>query len=260
MLLTNILAITHTFSVLSSDRRPPTADLQPPTANLRPPTANPPQYYHPTICFEMRESLVQFIENEIIPRYANFDAGHREDHARNVIEQGLYLSEFYDVDREMVYVACACHDLGLRDGREEHHLSSGKIIREELHLDRWFSSEQIETIAAAAEDHRASSKREPRSIYGRIVAEADRLIDAETVIRRTVQFGLDHYPELDKEGHWQRTLLHLEEKYADGGYLRLWIPESPNAQRLEALRMIIRDRQLLRSKFDRISDSLTALR
>ena len=206
----------------------------------------------------MRESLVQFIENEIIPRYANFDAGHREDHARNVIEQGLYLSEFYDVDREMVYVACACHDLGLRDGREEHHLSSGKIIREELHLNRWFSSEQIETIAAAAEDHRASSKREPRSIYGRIVAEADRLIDAETVIRRTVQFGLDHYPELDKEEHWQRTLLHLEEKYADGGYLRLWIPESPNAQRLVALRMIIRDRQLLRSKFDRIFDSLTA--
>ena len=61
-----------------------------------------------------------------------------------------------------------------------------------------------------------------------------------------------NYPELDKEGHWRRTVEHLEEKYAEGGYLQLWIPESPNATRLAALRAIIRDKKLLREFFERL--------
>ena len=59
-------------------------------------------------------------------------------------------------------------------------------------------------------------------------------------------------PELEKEGHWQRTLEHLHEKYYYGGYLKLWIPESPNAPQLEALRQIIKDEDRLRQIFDQI--------
>jgi uncharacterized protein len=67
-----------------------------------------------------------------------------------------------------------------------------------------------------------------------------------------VQFGLSHYPELDKEGHWQRTLEHLHEKYAEGGYLHLLIPGSPNEAPLERLREIIRDKAQLRYIFDTV--------
>ena len=69
-------------------------------------------------------------------------------------------------------------------------------------------------------------------------------------MRRTIQFGLSHYPELDKEGHWQRTLEHLNEKYAEGGYLKLWIPESSNAQRLKDFQNIIKDLPALRALFE----------
>ena len=84
------------------------------------------------------------------------------------------------------------------------------------------------------------------------MAEADRLIEPETIIRRTVQYGLSHYPELDKEGHWQRTLQHLHEKYHYGGYLKLWIPESPNAGKLEQLRQIIANETALRAVFEQL--------
>ena len=154
----------------------------------------------------------------------------------------------------MVYAAAAYHDTGLVEGRKTHHLASGRIIREDRRLREWVSADQIETIAQAAEDHRASSDHAPRTIYGRLIAEADRQIVPETVIRRTIQFGLSHYPEMDKEGHWARTVEHLGEKYADGGYLKLWIPESPNAVQLEALRAIIRDETALRAHFERIFD------
>ena len=53
---------------------------------------------------------------------------------------------------------------------------------------------------AVVEDHRASTDHEPRSIYGKIVAEADRIIDPDITLRRTVQYGLKQNPAADKGG------------------------------------------------------------
>lgn len=200
----------------------------------------------------IRESLHRYIDEEIIPRYAAFDKAHREDHARSVMDRAMTMGKAYDIDEEMLLTAAACHDLGLAVDRKTHHLESGRIIREDVRLREWFSPEQVEVIAEAAEDHRASAQTPPRSIYGRLVAEADRMIDPLTIIRRTVQFGLSHYPELDREGHWQRTLEHLHEKYAEGGYLHLLIPGSPKEAPLEALREIIRDEARLRDIFESV--------
>ena len=194
--------------------------------------------------------LVYYIEQDILPRYDHFDAAHQRNHAEEVIERSLALAEHYDVDNDMVYAIAAYHDTGLCEGRDTHHLVSGRIIREDKRLREWFDENKIETMAQAAEDHRASSGHEPRSIYGKIVAEADRLISPEKVIRRTIQFGLDHSPELDKEGQYQRFKAHLLEKYSDTGYLRLWIPESDNAVRLEELRKIIRDEAAMKEAFE----------
>ena len=206
----------------------------------------------------MRESLKKYIDTEIIPQYACFDKAHREDHALEVISRALDMaSQYPEIDTEMLLTAAACHDLGLAVDRKTHHLESGRIIRENPRLREWFSPEQIEIIAQAAEDHRASATTPPRSLYGCLVAEADRMIVPETIIRRTVQFGLSHYPDLDREGHWQRTLEHLNEKYAEGGYLHLLIPGSPNEAPLARLRAIISDKARLRSLFDRLYEEET---
>lgn len=172
------------------------------------------------------KEIERYIEEQIIPRYTAFDRAHSIDHVRTVITESLALAEHYDVDRRIVYVTAAYHDLGLCEGRERHHIVSGEIVRADQQLCKWFSGDEIELIACAVEDHRASSDHEPRSIYGRIVAEADRVIDPEITLRRTVQYGLANYPQLDIEGQYARFCAHLQEKYAEGGYLRLWIPES----------------------------------
>ncbi len=198
------------------------------------------------------DRLIRYIEQNILPRYDHFDTAHRRNHAEEVIERSLALAKHYEVNINMVYAIAAYHDTGLCEGREAHHAISGRIIREDQKLREWFDENQIETMAQAAEDHRASIGNEPRSIYGKIVAEADRLILPEKVIRRTIQFGLDHHPELDKEGQYQRFKAHLMEKYSDTGYLRLWLPESENAARLEELRTIIRDKKKLREAFEKL--------
>lgn len=205
----------------------------------------------------MNERLKEYVENEVIPRYAFFDKAHREDHARSVIDEALRLAGFYDVDEDMVYAAAAFHDTGLIEGRETHHLVSGRIIREDPRLPEWFTPDQIETIAQAAEDHRASGTSDPRSIYGKIIAEADRDIIPLKILRRTVQYGIEHYPELSREEHWARFVGHLHEKYYYGGYLKLFIPESRNAAKLEELRQMIADETALRVLFDTVFDAET---
>ena len=197
-------------------------------------------------------TLQAYIEAAILPLYKDFDPAHRTDHALQVITESLKLSKHYEVDERMVYAIAAYHDIGLCEGRERHHLVSGRMLRADERLHEWFTDEEIETMAQAVEDHRASLDHAPRSIYGRIVAEADRLIDPMTVLLRTVQYGLSHYPELSKEQHYQRYCEHLQEKYAEGGYLKLWIPESENVAQLKALRGVISDEIQCKAVFEQM--------
>ena len=198
----------------------------------------------------IEENLQCYVEERIIPLYDHFDKAHQRDHVQMVIRQSMDLAARMEVDRDMVYAIAAYHDIGLCEGREHHHEASARMLLADTELRKWFTESQLQTMAEAVEDHRASSDHAPRSLYGRIVAEADRFIDPDTIIRRTVQYGLEHYPELDKEGHFQRTVQHLHEKYGRNGYLHLWFENSPNAGRLEKLRQMMEDEALLRQKFE----------
>lgn len=202
----------------------------------------------------IRSEIVEYVEREIVPRYDGFDRAHRRDHAHMVIKRSIELATRLGANREMAYVVAAYHDMGLAVGRDVHHTESRRILLEDERLRAWFTDEEIATMGDAVEDHRASSKHPPRTIYGRIVAEADRLIEPRTILRRTVQYTLANHPELDREEGYLRLVEHMREKYDYGGYLRLWIEQSDNARRLEELRRIIADRAELRRLYDEIYD------
>ena len=196
--------------------------------------------------------LMEFVETEILPRYAAFDQAHRLGHVNQVIKQSLNLARKTGADINMAYVTAAYHDLGLEGPRAIHHITSGKILLADARLRRWFSAEQIKIMKEAVEDHRASASHAPRSIYGKIVAEADRELDPETVFRRTILYGRDHYPEMSKEQHWTRFTEHLEDKYSNTGYIKLWIPGSENEKKLKTIRELLTQPKKLRAMFESI--------
>ena len=203
--------------------------------------------------------LCEHIRERIIPQYVNFDKAHRIDHVEKVIEESMKLALHYEVNSAMVYTIAAYHDLGLCEGREFHHIVSGKILFADETLWQWFTDDQMLQMKEAIEDHRASNKQAPRSIYGKIVAEADRIIDPEITLRRTVQYGLSHYPEMDKERQYERFRKHLADKYAEGGYLKLWIPQSDNAGLLAELRQLIINEERIRRVFDQLYEEESIL-
>jgi len=201
--------------------------------------------------------LMEFVEKNILPRYSTFDKAHNLQHVTRVINRSLELAKKCGADANMAYTIAAYHDLGLEGPRAIHHLQSGKILMADQRLRKWFTAEQIVIMKEAVEDHRASSSHAPRNIYGKIVAEADRDLEPSIVFRRTVEYGLDHYPQKSKEEQWQRFLTHMENKYSSHGYIRLWLPHSPNEQNLKLIRELMSNRRQLRSMFDKIFDEET---
>lgn len=203
-------------------------------------------------------TLMEFVEKQILPRYTAFGESHGLYHVTRVIKNSLELARMLGADINMTYTIAAYHDLGMEGPRAIHHITSGKILTADARLKKWFSPEQIKIMREAVEDHRASASHAPRSIYGKIVAEADRDIDIDTVFTRAIQYGIEHDPDKDKEWQFKRFDSHMEEKYSNNGYIKLWIPNSPNEKKLKELRDIIVNKELLRQYFDKIYDKIIA--
>ncbi|MBR1621425.1 MAG: HD domain-containing protein [Prevotella sp.] len=200
--------------------------------------------------------LMRFVETQILPRYAQFDKAHNLSHANRVIKRSLDIAKKMGADINMVYVVAAYHDLGLEGPRAIHHVTSSRILKNDSRLKQWFSQEQIRIMSEAVEDHRASASHAPRSLYGKIVAEADRDLNPEVVITRTIQFGLDNYPDKDKEEQWKRFCQHMQSKYSRNGYIKLWIHGSENEENLSKLRQLIEHPEEMKKVFDRIYENI----
>ena len=196
--------------------------------------------------------IMEFVERQILPRYNAFGESHGLRHVTRVIKNSLRLADVTGADIDMVYVIAAYHDLGMEGPRAIHHLTSGKILMADARLKKWFNADQLKVMKEAVEDHRASSSRQPRIIYGKIVAEADRDIDVHEIFLRAIQYGKENDPDKTVEEHWERFAQHMDEKYSNNGYIKLWIPNSPNEKALKELRNIIEDKKLLRKAFDDI--------
>lgn len=194
--------------------------------------------------------IMQFVETQILPRYTAFGESHGLRHVNRVIKNALKLAHITGADIDMVYVIAAYHDLGMSGPRAIHHITGGKILMADNRLKRWFSKEQIAIMKEAVEDHRASSSRQPRSIYGKIVAEADRDIEAHEIFRRAILYAKENNPNVDKEQLWELFANHMDEKYSVHGYIKLWIPNSPNERELKLLRETIEDKAQLRQEFE----------
>ena len=145
----------------------------------------------------VRKELREYIKNEIKPVYKTFDNAHGTAHFKfvteNCIEYGKQLQQQgMDVNLEISYVVGAFHDIGISVEREGHALHSGKIVRDDEKLKEFYSADTIEMIAQAVEDHSSHLKYEPRSIYGKIVADADRNNSMYLVFSRPIKYGLKH--------------------------------------------------------------------
>ena len=166
----------------------------------------------------MNKELVKYIETTIFPKYAD-GSGHSLGHIKYVIERSLKFAEQVpEANKDICYTVAAYHDLERLLDDDYHEKISAAFVRIDEKLKEFFTDEEIDIIAEAVEDHRASSKHEPRSIYGKIVSSADRTTSADEMVLRTVETHSYWYPDLSLDEILESARKHVLEKYGKDGY------------------------------------------
>lgn len=192
-----------------------------------------------------------YIKDNILPLYDSFDGAHQRDHAEAVIEASLKAAADFGINPDICYLVAAYHDIGLSISRELHHIESARLFRMDKYIKAALSSTIIDTVATAIEDHRASAKILPRSIFGIVVADADRLLDPKTVIKRTIKYGKTHFL-LTFEEQKKRCYEHLCKKYSRDGYLKYYLPTDKDINNHEEIYNLIESEKAFSKFFDEI--------
>ena len=192
----------------------------------------------------LNEKLIKYIEEEIFPIYETFDKGHDLNHINAVIERALDLAKNINgININIVYAAAALHDIGIQVQRKNHALYSGEFVVQNQNIRRFFTNEEILIIKEAVEDHSTSKGIEPRSIYGKIVCDADKDNDLETALLRAYEFTQKYYPEYSEEECLKNVFEQLNFKFGDNGKVKFWINDEKQQEFLERMRELANNKE-----------------
>ena len=194
---------------------------------------------------EINKELKEYIEKNVFPEYNKNEKGHNIDHIKYVIDRSLELVKENDLDVniDMVYTIAAYHDIGHHINPETHELESAKIMAEDQGLKEFFNNEELITIKEAIEDHRASAKKDPRSIYGKIVSSADRNNNIEDCLKRTYTYGKNLDPTLTDEELYERAYNVLQKKFGENGYAKFFFKDKQYEDFLKKIRELLEDKE-----------------
>lgn len=207
----------------------------------------------------IEEKLKIYIENEVFPQYKLNGKSHGLEHIKGVINRAMEIAKKYHVNYNILYTAAAYHDIGDHIDREHHEIVSAQMMYADKKLDEFFDENEKRIIKEAIEDHRASSGREPRSIYGKILTSADKNIDIDDFFERSIAYGLEHYKELNKRQQIERAYEHAVEKFGINGYATItqYVENKAYDNYLKELRDLIQNREEFDKKASEIYDKLT---
>ena len=192
----------------------------------------------------MNKDLKNYIEKNIFPEYEKNEKAHGIEHIKYVIDRSFELVEEnnLNVNKDMVYTIAAYHDIGHHIDPKNHEELSAEIMSKDENLKNFFNKEELNIIKEAIEDHRASSKTDPRSIYGKIVSSADRNNTVEACLKRTYSYGKKLDPEATDEELFLRAYDVLTKKFGEGGYAKFYFKDKKYENFLKEIRELLKDK------------------
>jgi len=200
-----------------------------------------------------RKEIIKYIKTNVFPTFKAQTDGHGLDHIKYVISNSLNFAEQVKdepINIDMVYVIAAYHDIGQSVCYETHETESAKMLRADKGLAKFFTSEQLETMAIAIQDHRASSDHEPRNIYGKIVSSADRRWDINDSLKTMYRHSLKHYAKASLDDVIEEIRNYAIKKYGKGGYAvsKMYFKSKQFDKMLKQMQVIVYDKEKFKRK------------
>lgn len=202
-------------------------------------------------------SLKKYIEENIFPIYKKNDLGHNIEHINYVLKRSMkFANTIPNIDLNIVYVVAAYHDIGHNIDAKNHEKVSSEIFLNDTKIKEFFNKEELNIIAEAIIDHRASLEYTPRSIYGKIVSSADRNTRIDTPLRRTYEYNIIHKPELSLEEIIETSRNHLIDKFGKKGYAneKMYFDDDEYKKFLSDIQKLTNNKEEFRERFIKINN------
>lgn len=192
----------------------------------------------------IQKELKKYIEESILPEYEKNEKGHARDHIENVVRRSFEIIKENELtlNENMVYVIACYHDIGHHIDRENHEKVSAQIMGKDEQLKEFFTDEERKIIQEAIEDHRASSKIEPRSIYGKLVSSADRNTSIEQCFYRSYFYGKNRLVGATEEQIFENAYEALKKKFGKDGYAKFFFKDSVYEKFLKEIQDLLEDK------------------
>lgn len=177
-----------------------------------------------------RKDLYEHLES-VMKLYEKADPAHGIDHIEDVLGNVAELVKrlnMTNLNEDILYTAAVYHDIGtVTHGRKDHNLYSAEFVLNDEKLKDYFSDMEINIIANACREHRASYKGEYSSIYSKIISDADRDGGGiERMIKRSYAYNKHNNPQYNSRELYESIYKHLKEKFGYGGYARYNLQDS----------------------------------
>lgn len=203
----------------------------------------------------INEELKNYISQYILPQYSRNDGGHGINHISYVLERCfIFEKQFKNINPDLLYTIACFHDIAHHINKAEHEALSAKTFFEDEKMKSFFTDEERTLIKEAIEDHRASSAKEPRSVYGKIISSADRSTDIEDFLKRTHAYTLKHFNGLSETEIIERGYAHAKEKYGEKGYAKHYVEDEQYNQFRNKIISLIKDKALFEETYRKINN------
>ena len=194
---------------------------------------------------KINNELKNYIETKIFPEYSKNEKAHDLEHIEYVIDRSIELVDKnnLDVNGDMVYTIAAYHDIGHHIDSKTHEKISAEIMINDLNLKKFFNRKELNTIKEAIEDHRATSKKDPRTIYGKIIASADRNETIEHCFSRTYYYGKKMDQSATDDELFLRAYDVLNDRFGENGFIRFYFKDERYDSFIKDLRKLLKDKK-----------------
>ena len=125
-------------------------------------------------------------------------------------------------------------------------------------MEIFFNEEERKIIAEAIVDHRASLEYEARSIYGKLVSSADRAIDVDKMLKRSIAFQSEKHKAENPsvQDVIEYSYKKLSSKYGNGGYAKMYFPDDKYQEYLDKMNKLFSDKnEFIKAEMNIISSS-----
>ena len=193
------------------------------------------------------EEEINYVEDKVLPLYDTNIGGHGRDHILTVIMRSFEIKKEFDLSlkNKLILIIAAYHDIGYKKDPDNHEQVSSEIFLADKEIQKFLEPDEVQIVAEAIVDHRASLEYEARSEYGKLVSSADRETSVENMLKRSFLYQADKHADENPtiEQVIEYSFKKLTKKFGKDGYAKMYFPDKKYTSYLKEMQELLENKE-----------------